>query len=120
MRKYFTVRIFFFTLFLSSCYDMFAHVELDYPQGGETFIVGQTVLVQWHVAIPHVLLNWDLFYSPDGGVTWDTLQMNIPPEQITYVWEIPNELTSQGKIRIWMDNEGQDYVDISDNFTIAP
>ncbi len=97
-----------------------AHVELDYPQGGETFIVGQTVIIEWHVAIPHILLNWDLFYSSDEGVTWDTLQMNIPPDQLTFEWEIPDELTSQGKIRIWMDNDGQDYVDISGNFTIAP
>ncbi len=99
---------------------LFAHVTLDYPQGGETFIVGETVTIQWHIAIPHETLNWDLFFSSDEGVTWDTLQLNIPTEQITFSWVVPDILTSQGRIRIFMDNVAQDYLDISMNFTIAP
>ncbi len=111
--------LFIIAIFLSTT-SLRAHVALDYPLGGETFIVGQTVLVQWHIAVPHETLNWDLYFSTDAGVNWEPLQLNMPVSQLTYNWEIPNHLTSQGRIRVFMNNVDQDYLDISMNFTIAP
>lgn len=97
-----------------------AHVELDYPVGGETFVHNQTVTIQWHVAVPHPQLNWDLFYSVDGGVTWDTIQMNIPTDVLSYSWVVPAIETNQARIRIFQDNEDQDYLDISMDFSLVP
>ena len=103
---------------LASSHSLYAHVELDNPHGGETFASGTTVTVQWHITIAHVTLNWDLLYSTDGGSTWEYIQENIPPGQLSFQWHVPAEATSQARISIIQDNEGQDYQDESTNFTI--
>ncbi len=95
-----------------------AHVQLDYPVGGETFTSGTTVNIQWHVLIPHNTLNWILFYSPDGGGNWETIESNIPPGQLSYMWQVPGGVTTQGRIRVFQNNSSTDYQDESMNFTI--
>lgn len=100
-------------------YNLMAHVALDYPQGGETFTEGEFVIIQWHIVIPHVTLNFDLFFSSDGGATWETIQMDIPADQFSYQWVVPNLETGQARVSVIMDNEGQDYQDESMNFTIV-
>ena len=120
MMKNLLSKIGIITLFISYSYSATAHVALDYPQGGETFIIGESITIQWHVVVPHNTLNWDLYYSPDGGVTWDTIQLDIPTSQLSYVWDIPNEETSLGRIRVIQDNEDQNYLDISMDFSIVP
>ena len=97
-----------------------AHVGLDYPQGGETFIVGEIITIQWHIIVPHNQLNWDLFLSLDGGVTWDTLQLDIPTSNLSYDWVIPGNFTSQARIQIIQDNVDQNYLDNSMDFNIVP
>ena len=59
------------------CTTLHAHVELIYPQGGETFMANSTVVIEWDPSIPHNTENWDLLISSDGGATWDTLQADI-------------------------------------------
>lgn len=100
--------------------NLFAHVELDNPVGGETFTHGQPVNIQWHIAIPHQTLNWDLFLSTDGGATWEPIQMNIPAGQLSFQWYAPTIETTQARVSVIMDNEGVDYQDESLNFSIGP
>ncbi len=97
-----------------------AHVKLDYPVGGETFTIGTTINIQWHVTIAHNTLNWILYYSPDGGVNWQTISSDIPPGQLNYMWQVPAGATSQGQIRVFQNNSSTDYQDMSMNFTIQP
>lgn len=108
----------FTSLLLTSSYSLFAHVVLDNPKGGETFVSGSTVTVTWHITITHVTLNWDLLFSPDGGATWDYIQEDIPAGALSYDWHVPNNVTSQARVTIIQDNQGTDYQDESDNFTI--
>lgn len=96
-----------------------AHVALDFPVGGETFTEGEIVNVQWHIVIPHDLQNWDLYFSEDGGTTWDVVAMDLPPEDLNYMWTVPGIETSQGRIKIYMDNSAVDYEDESGDFTIV-
>lgn len=98
---------------------LFAHVELDYPVGGETFNPGQTVSIQWHIAIPHNTLNWDLLYSLDGGNSWEAIQMDLPAGSLSYNWIIPSNITSQARVSVIQDNSGMDYQDESGNFNIV-
>lgn len=107
---------------LIQCYAgiLLAHVELDNPLGGETFTVGQTVTIQWHIAIPHNTLNWDVLFSSDGGATWAFIQMDLPVGSLSYSWVVPNNITSQARVSVIQDNSGQDYQDESMNFTIQP
>jgi hypothetical protein len=95
-----------------------SHVALDYPIGGATFDEGDTVNVQWHIVIPHDLQNWDLYFSDDGGSTWQPIELDLPPAQLSYDWIVPGIATEQGRVRIYMDNSGTDYEDQSEDFTV--
>lgn len=114
------LKILFLFLILGYTQRSIAHVALDYPQGGETFIEGQVVTIQWHIVAFHVTLNWDLFFSADGGDNWMPIQLDIPLDSLSYTWHVPAILTSQGRVRIIQDNTTQDYLDISMDFTILP
>ncbi len=96
-----------------------AHVQLNNPTGGETFNPGDTVTVTWQILITHSTKNWDLFFSSDGGVTWDTIQVDIDKAALSYDWIVPATATNQGKVKIEMDNNGTNYNDISKNFSIS-
>jgi hypothetical protein len=96
-----------------------AHVSLIYPLGGETFQAENVVTIQWRVDIYHGPSNWDLFFSRDGGSTWETIVMNLQESQLTYDWTVPNIDTDSAQVRVIQDNEtGQDYPAASGNFTI--
>jgi hypothetical protein len=108
------------TLLLSTVMlPLFAHVELDYPTGGESFESGQNVHVTWHIIIPHDQIDWDLYLSLDGGATWEDLQLGIPVGITYYDWTVPEVNTSMARIRIVQDNEILDYTDMSFPFTIT-
>ena len=106
-------------LFLSSSYSLFAHVELDNPVGGETFVSGTTVTIQWHITIAHNTLNWDLLFSPDGGNSWEPIQFDLPAGNLSYQWHVPDGATSLARVSVIQDNDAQDYQDESSNFTIT-
>ncbi|MCH6574039.1 MAG: DUF1565 domain-containing protein, partial [Bacteroidetes bacterium] len=95
-----------------------AHVVIDFPVGGETFAAGDTINIQWHIQIQHNLQNWDLSFSPDGGITWQVIQLDLDPSVLNYLWIVPRVETQQGRIKIYMDNVGTDYQDVSGDFTI--
>ena len=76
--------------------------------------------VEWQNTISHDALDWDLFFSSDGGFTWDSIQMDIPTETLSFLWIVPEISTTEGRIRIMQDNVETDYEDISENFTITP
>jgi hypothetical protein len=95
-----------------------AHVVLDYPVGGETFVIGDNVNIQWHISISHNQENWDLYFSDDGGANWEAIQLDLHPAQLSYQWIVPQLATEQARIKIYMDNTGGDYDDISADFTI--
>lgn len=97
----------------------FAHVTLLYPVGGETFQAGQTVMIQWHIAIYHGPCNWDLQFSSDGGGSWQSIATDLPESALSYNWTVPNIQTGSAQVRVTQDNNtGMDYSDASNNFTI--
>ena len=99
--------------------NVIAHVVLDYPVGGETFLAGDVIVIKWHVAISHGPANWDLYFSRDGGSTWETIAMDLPESRLRYHWTIPNIATDSGRVKVVQDNEsGPDYSDASGNFII--
>ena len=56
--------VIFLILFVEN---IFAHVGLDYPIGGENFQVGEVITIQWHIIQSHGPANWDLFFSENGN-----------------------------------------------------
>ncbi len=113
-------RLFFYLMLTSLIFvgSVKAHVELDYPFGGEILEVGETVNIEWHIIIYHNLENWDLYFSSDGGTNWEVIQLDLQASQLDYQWTVPSVATEQARIRIYMDNAEEDYEDISANFTI--
>jgi len=109
-------------LFLIGAFAMIqvdGHVELTYPDGGETFHPGETVNVTWTEVVRHSFLGWHLLFSNNGGDTWDTIQANMPLETLEYSWIVPEKQTEKGRIKIVQDNEDEDYEWICSNFTIT-
>ncbi len=96
-----------------------AHVELIFPQGGESFIANSKIEIEWFPSVTHSTENWDLFISADDGITGDTLQANIHADTLTYSWLVPSEASSETRIRVIQDNLGTDYDNQSDNFSIV-
>ncbi len=95
-----------------------AHVVIDYPKGGETLTSGSMVTIQWHIAIPHNTLNWDLYFSSNGGTTWQAIQLDLPAGDLSYAWQVPATAGTQSRVKVIQDNSDQDYEDQSMNFTI--
>lgn len=98
------------------------HVRLDAPNGGEAFVAGETVLIEWHVHLPHVTENWDLWYSSSGPEgPWVEIVMDLPPGDISFgaphsfEWTVPKDITPNARVRVRQDNSFEkDYYDISD------
>lgn len=109
----------FATLSLLLYTSLQAHVELLYPQGGESFIANSTIEIEWFPSVPHDTENWDLLISEDGGITWDTLEANIHVDTLTFSWHVPSNASTQTRIRVIQDNISTDYDDQSDNFSIV-
>ena len=95
-----------------------AHVVLDYPTGGESLKLGDTVIIKFHVEEEHGPADLILYFSPDDGTTWEVIEDLIPMGSTEHEW-VPNMVTENGLIRILQDNEeGTDYENISNAFTI--
>ena len=95
-----------------------AHVILDYPEGGETYYIGDVVTIQWHNQIQHQQENWDILYSQNSGASWENLVMDLPITQFSYSWTISQDPTSLARIKIVQDNVERDYDAWSGNFII--
>ena len=103
------------------------HVTLSDPDGGETLEVGSNFTIRWSVGIPHDIQNWDLWYSTTGaGGPWIDIAVDLPPGNPnpgsihTFNWTIPDNPSSQIRVRVRQDNSGADYEDISNaNLTIG-
>jgi hypothetical protein len=96
-----------------------AHVELIQPKANEVFTPAETVNIEWNELVSHNTLNWDLYFSADGGESWTAIKTDISYETTSYTWTVPETFTTQGQIKIVQDNEGFNYEDISGNFTIS-
>ncbi len=116
-RFYYNILILFIFSGISTAY---AHVGLDYPAGGENFNAGDNVNIQWHIVIDHGPCVWQLYFSSDGGTTWQPIVMELPKTQLQYTWTVPNIATAQGRVKVMQDNAtGPDYEDQSGDFTIT-
>ena len=110
--------LFIFFLTTGVTVNISAHIGINNPQGGENFQAGNVVPIQWYILINHGSCNYDLLFSSDGGVTWDSIANNLPQTQLTFDWTLPNVQTNLGQIKVVQDNDvGTDYDAASGNFT---
>lgn len=112
--RYLTAFIISFLIYLSA----YSHVDLDYPEGSDKFQAHDTVTIRWSQVQAHVTLNWELYFSADGGDTWIEISKTIAVADREYKWIVPAIETTKGRIRVIQNNEVQDYEDVSANFSI--
>lgn len=108
-----------FALFVMFLSNIFAHVGLRSPLGSEQFTVGESVNISWQIIQIHPQNNWDLYFSSDGGNTWEDLAADLPTTQLEYSWTVPNNITTTARIRVVQDNTEQNYEAESDDFSIS-
>lgn len=110
------VRVF---LMLAAPLSLSAHVSLVYPVGGEVFAPGTMIKIQWNLEIEHNQKDWDIYFSPDAGETWQEVASDIPVENREYDWSVPDIETVEAQIRIVQDNDVEmDYDAVSDYFIV--
>lgn len=97
-----------------------AHVALDAPNGGEILEPDSVVSIVWHDEVYHGPANYDLWYSTTGSEgPWIEIVADITPgsqmPSYSYDWVVPNTPSDQVRVRVRQENEGTDYVDVSDS-----
>lgn len=99
-------------LFFAPTVASYAHCSIVYPNGGETFISGTQIVLEWKIDVPHDQENWDIYFSADGGVSWEVIAENLPVSQVTYDWTVPQGDVADARIRVVQDDITVDYDDI--------
>lgn len=94
---------------------------VEYPNGSESFEVGESVIINWDVANTSNSLvdckRVDIFLSLDGGYTYPYLLFSEAPNDGIQEITIPNTPTNQARIKI--KGVGNVFFDISNgNFQI--
>ncbi|WP_417266134.1 T9SS type A sorting domain-containing protein [Brumimicrobium sp.] len=92
-------------------------VTLTQPNFGGIMQVGSVYNIEWDSdGISNI---YDLYYSSDNGVTWNTIIIGHNTSTNTYAWTVPNDLSTQCLIRVQdnIDNCKQDVSNVP--FTIT-
>jgi hypothetical protein len=67
------------------------------PGEGDQLTRGTTTRIIWESSR---IASVNILYSSNGGTTFTTIASNIPAAQGSLLWNVPNQLTTQGIIRI--------------------
>ncbi len=87
-------------------------VNLLYPNLEESLYANGEVEVLWEGLGDFVY--YSLYYSLDNGSTWEDIVLNLPPNQLSYDWSIPNVVSDQALIKIRGIYSSGDTEDICD------
>ena len=75
-------------------------VEVTYPNGGETFTVGETIEITWNAADYSFGANpIKIYFSYDGGASFPD-STNYLENDGSYSWQVADEATSSALVRI--------------------
>lgn len=81
-------------------------IKITNPNGGETFISGDTAQISWFGVLPNDIIQ--LQYSTDDMKTWDTLASNV--NGLKYTWQVVPTFGNKNRVKIvqlWPNNIGQ-------------
>jgi hypothetical protein len=93
-------------------------VTIIQPNGGEVWLMGSVHQIEWDSTnlkhSDHLILQ----YSRDGGASWFRIAQDIPAFTFSYWWQVDNFPTTQGRVKILLQ-ENRSITDQSDaNFTV--
>ncbi len=75
-------------------------IIVQYPNGGETFVAGQTIVTKWTMKNYWGKVN--VYFSLNNGVTWQTAGYNrdATKDQFTFDWTVPNLPSTQVLLKV--------------------
>lgn len=77
-------------------------VQLTYPVGGEAFVPNETVVLRWDAFGDQA--GFDLEYTNNNGITWNTIATNIPGSRRYFNWTVPNIQSGRMMVKISRGN----------------
>jgi N-acetylneuraminic acid mutarotase len=88
------------------------------PNGGEVWLMGSVHEIKWDKYnlkhSDHLIIQ----YSRDGGASWFRIAQDVPAFTFGYWWRVDNYPTTQGRVKIFVQ-EDRSITDQSDaNFTV--
>ncbi|MGE3063536.1 MAG: FlgD immunoglobulin-like domain containing protein [bacterium] len=72
-------------------------IDIATPNGGENLVVGEYSPIHWNWT--GSIANVKLEYSINGGSTWKDIDLSETNDG-AYVWKVPNDATTQARVRI--------------------
>ena len=95
-----------------------ATLSIIQPNGGEVWLMGSVHEIKWDSTnlehSDHLIIQ----YSRDGGASWFRIAQDIPAFTVGYWWQVDNFPTTQGRVKILLQ-ENLSITDQSDaNFTV--
>lgn len=104
--------------FLSAVTISVADIVVIVPNGGESWCLGSTQNITWTSSLVQEV---KISLSSDGGNSWLTLANNIPAQQGSWAWNIPNNLQagSQYKIKISDVTDSTLFDESNGNFSLT-
>jgi len=92
-------------------------ITIIQPNGGEVWAGGSFQQIRWESHLSHSD-HLIIQYSRDGGASWLRITQDIPAFAIGYWWQVDNFSTTQGRVKILLQ-ENLSITDQSDaNFTV--
>ena len=89
------------------------------PDGGEDWGSGTTRQIMW-TSTTAVGSDYTIEYSSNGGVDWNPVTSGSGGQNSSYPWVVPNDPTTQARVRIILSNVAGSDIDTSDaDFTIT-
>ncbi|ADO71798.1 Kelch domain protein [Stigmatella aurantiaca DW4/3-1] len=85
-------------------------IQVLSPNGGESWAGGSRATLRWALKSP--VPKVDLAFSSDGGTVWTPIAFEVPGEQGTYPWRVPNLQSTQVLVRVSKTGGGSS--DVSD------
>lgn len=93
-------------------------VELDYPNGGNTFYVGSNYNITWtdeYIDGNYVKLE----YSSNNGASWQSI-VSVTENDGSFSWNVPDDISDECLVKVTHFND-ESVFDISDDvFSIEP
>jgi len=73
-------------------------IVVTFPHGGEQFVPNETERIRWDACDSNLV--FDISYSPDDGVTWNTIATGVNADSRFYDWTVPQDMTNEARIRV--------------------
>jgi len=94
-------------------------VRLLSPNGGQNFIPGDSVSIQWQKFYPPRCDSFSLSYTTDNGRTYQPILNSIPPTESTYTWIVPNTPSESCRVKVTAYGPGTQFDESDALFTIT-